>query len=139
MAAVAPVPWWPPPALAPAGLLLAAATPPRGNTEPQTLPFFLPPLPPPLPLPPPPGYPLLPPRGPIVLQLHYPHPSFVAEVDRRRSCSLLQVSQPSSPPGEVQLHLAHILLPPSFECMIRLRAFFFSFAPYTMRDAAVEG
>jgi hypothetical protein len=139
MAAVAPVPWWPPPALAPAGLLLAAATatPPRGNTEPQTLPFFLPP--PPLPLPPPPGYPLLPPRGPIVLQLHYPHPSFVAEVDRRRSCSLLQVSQPSSPPGEVQLHLAHILLPPSFECMIRLRAFFFSFAPYTMRDAAVEG
>jgi hypothetical protein len=43
------------------------------------------------------------------------------------------------PPGEVQLHLAHILLPPSFECMIRLRAFFFSFAPYTMRDAAVEG
>uniref|UniRef100_K4A318 polynucleotide adenylyltransferase n=1 Tax=Setaria italica TaxID=4555 RepID=K4A318_SETIT len=83
MAAVAPVPWWPSPALPPAGLL--AVTAPPGNPEPQTLPFLLPPPPPP-----PAGYPLLPPRGPIVLQLH-PHPIFLAEVDRRRSCSLVQL------------------------------------------------
>ncbi|CAN6206512.1 unnamed protein product [Urochloa humidicola] len=82
MAAVAPAPWWPSSPLAPAGLL--AATSPSGNPEPPTLPFLLPPPPPP-----PAGYPLLPPRGPIVLQLH-PNPSFLAEVDRRRSCSLLQ-------------------------------------------------
>jgi len=78
MAAVGPVPWQPSPALAPAGLL--AATSPYGNPEPQTLPF----------LPPPPPA-ILPPRAPIVLQLH-PHPGFLADVDRRRSCSLLQVS-----------------------------------------------
>ncbi|RLN35511.1 nuclear poly(A) polymerase 3-like [Panicum miliaceum] len=80
MAAVGPVAWWPSSTLAPAGLL--AATSPSGNPEPQTLPF--------LPPPPPAGYQLLPPRGPIVLQLH-PHPGFLAEVDRRRSCSLLQL------------------------------------------------
>ncbi|XP_039797292.1 nuclear poly(A) polymerase 3-like isoform X2 [Panicum virgatum] len=77
MAAVGPVPWQPSPALAAAGLL--AATSPYGNPEPQTLPF----------LPPPPPA-ILPPRAPIVLQLH-PHPGFLAEVDRRRSCSLLQL------------------------------------------------
>ncbi|OEL26674.1 Nuclear poly(A) polymerase 3 [Dichanthelium oligosanthes] len=81
MAAVAAVPWWPSPAMAPVGLLAAAI--PSGNPEPQTLPYLLPPPPPP-----PAGYPLLPPRRPIVLQLH-PHPGFLAEVDRRRSCSLL--------------------------------------------------
>ncbi|CAN6219992.1 unnamed protein product [Urochloa humidicola] len=84
MAAVAPVPWWPSPspALAPAGLLAAASH--FGDPGPQTLPFLFPPPPPP-----PAGYPLLPPRGPIVLQLQ-PNPSFLAEVDRRRSCSLLE-------------------------------------------------
>ncbi|CAN6169293.1 unnamed protein product [Urochloa humidicola] len=84
MAAVAPVPWWPSPspAMAPAGLL--AATSPFGDPGPQTLPFLLPPPPPP-----PAGYPLFPPRGPIVLQLQ-PNPNFLAEVDRRRSCSLLE-------------------------------------------------
>ncbi|KAJ1292484.1 hypothetical protein BS78_02G394900 [Paspalum vaginatum] len=81
MAAVATVPWWPSPAMPPAAAGLLAATSPSGNPEPQTLPFLLPP--------PPAGYPLLPPRGPIVLQLL--HPGFLAEVDDRRSSALVQL------------------------------------------------
>lgn len=84
MTAVAPVPWWPPPPeLAHAGLLVASS--PAGYPEPQTLPFLFAPLPPP----PPAGYPLLPPPAPIVIQLQ-PHPSLLAEVDHRRSSSLVQ-------------------------------------------------
>ncbi|WVZ67129.1 hypothetical protein U9M48_016254 [Paspalum notatum var. saurae] len=82
MAAVAPATWWPsPPAMPPAaaGLLSATASPSARNPEPQTLPFLLPP--------PPAGYPLLPPRGPILLQVH---PGFIAEVDDRRSSALVQ-------------------------------------------------
>jgi len=92
MAAVAPVPWWPPPPeLAPVGFPDASS--PAGYPKPQTLPFLLaptyPPPPPPPPLPA--GYPLLPPPAPIIIQLQ-PDPSFVAEVDQRRSSSLVQVS-----------------------------------------------
>ncbi|ONM60947.1 Nuclear poly(A) polymerase 3 [Zea mays] len=84
MTAVAPVPWWPPPPeLAHAGLLVASS--PAGYPEPQTLPFLFAPLPPP----PPAGCPLLPPPAPIVIQLQ-PHPSLLAEVDHRRSSSLVQ-------------------------------------------------
>lgn len=85
MAAVAPVPWWPPPPeLAPVGFLDASS--PAGYPEPQTLPFLLAPPPPP-----PAGYSILPPPSPIVIQLQ-PHPSLLAEVDHRRSSSLVQVS-----------------------------------------------
>ncbi|KXG36987.1 hypothetical protein SORBI_3002G423100 [Sorghum bicolor] len=90
MAAVAPVPWWPPPPeLAPVGFPDASS--PAGYPKPQTLPFLLAPTPPPPPPPPPlpAGYPLLPPPAPIIIQLQ-PDPSFVAEVDQRRSSSLVQ-------------------------------------------------
>ncbi|CAD6222429.1 unnamed protein product [Miscanthus lutarioriparius] len=87
MAAVAPVPWWPPPPeLAPVGFLDTSSA--AGYPEPQTLPFLLAPTPPPPP-PLPAGYPLLPPSAPIVIQLQ-PDPSFLADVDQRRSSSLVQ-------------------------------------------------
>jgi len=89
MAAVAPVPWWPPPPeLAPVGFLDTSSA--AGYPEPQTLPFLLAPTPPPPP-PLPAGYPLLPPSAPIVIQLQ-PDPGFLADVDQRRSSSLVQVS-----------------------------------------------
>ncbi|KAF8779691.1 hypothetical protein HU200_002443 [Digitaria exilis] len=88
MAAVAPVPCWPPPPLAPPAAGLLAVASPSASPDPQTLPFVLPPA----------GYPLFPSRGPVVLHLVRRHPDFLAEVDRRRSSSLVEVS----PESEVQ-------------------------------------
>ncbi|KAK3126063.1 hypothetical protein QOZ80_7BG0613390 [Eleusine coracana subsp. coracana] len=85
LATAAPVPYW----LygqqqmgGPFSDLSAAETSPTGSPEPPALPFLLSPMPPP-----PPGYPLLPPPPPIVIQLD---PGFLADVDSRRSSSLVQ-------------------------------------------------
>nr|CAB3486816.1 unnamed protein product [Digitaria exilis] len=80
MAAIAPVPCWPPPPLAPPAAGLLAVASPSASPDPQTLPFVLPPA----------GYPLFPSRGPVVLHLVRRHPDFLAEVDRRRSSSLVE-------------------------------------------------
>ncbi|XP_062188068.1 nuclear poly(A) polymerase 3-like [Phragmites australis] len=81
LATATPVPWWPYAAMAPADLL--AGTPASGAPEAQTLPVLLP-----QPPPPPAGYPPLPPRPPIIFR---PHPAFLAELDHRRSRSLVKL------------------------------------------------